>query len=68
MERITPVDIENTRLRRSFFGYRRGATDTLIQGATKALDLALQESETLRRELAEAKRELDGFRAQEHTL
>ncbi|RYG33349.1 DivIVA domain-containing protein, partial [bacterium] len=68
MESITPVDIENTRLRRTLFGYRRGAADALIQGATKSLDLSLQEAETLRRELAEARRELDAFRAQENTL
>lgn len=68
MERITPVDIENTRLRRGLFGYRRRGTDELLQKATKALDLSLQEAETLRRELAEAKRELDGFRAKETTL
>ncbi|CAN5520288.1 DivIVA domain-containing protein [soil metagenome] len=68
MERITPVDIENTRLRRGLFGYRRAGADELIQKATSSLDTSLQEAETLRRELAEARRELDGYHARENTL
>lgn len=68
MERLKPLDLERLRLRRTFRGYDRKATDEVLARATKEIELLLREVAEARESATQAIAELDRFRLQEATL
>ncbi len=68
MERMTPIDLERTELKKSMSGYDRSQVQALLQRAAKEMSLLRGEVESLQSENAKLTRELETHRSQENTL
>jgi len=68
MDRIMPIDLERTELRKTLRGYEPEAVDRLLQGASQTMQALLVENEELRERLARQSEELERTRLQEQTL
>lgn len=68
MERIKPIDLERTPIRRAFRGYHRNTVDLLLGRASRTIEELLGEEQRLRAENERLKAELEQYRSLETTM
>ncbi len=68
MERIKPIDLERTPIRRSFRGYHRNTVDLLLGRASKTIEELLCEEQRLKAENERLRAELEQYRSLEATM
>jgi len=68
MDRMMPVDIERTKLRKSFRGYDREQVRTLLEKLSSDMESLLRENDELKAQNAKLKADVERFEAQESTL
>ncbi|MCX7800643.1 MAG: DivIVA domain-containing protein [Fimbriimonadales bacterium] len=68
MERIKPIDLERTPIRRAFRGYHRNTVDLLLGRASRTIEELLNEEQRLRAENERLKAELEQYRSLEATM
>ena len=68
MERIMPMDLERTKLERTFRGYDRKQVDDLLAQAAKEMETLRTELQQAQATLERQQTELESHRAQENTL
>jgi cell division initiation protein len=68
MERILPIDLENTHFRRSLVGYDRRRVDETVLRASKTLEAVLTENAQLKAEIEHLRAECLAYRSQENSL
>lgn len=68
MERLKPIDLERTQLRRRFRGFDRDQVQHLIGQAANEIALLLHELGETRTDLELLRREVEGYRLQESAL
>jgi len=65
MDRMTPIDIENVKLRKSFRGYHTAEVDQLLTEAASALEKLLAENASMKEDSDRLRSELDMLRRDE---
>jgi cell division initiation protein len=68
MERILPIDLENTHFRRTLAGYDRRRVDDTMLRASRSLEAVLTENAALKAEIEHLRAETQAYRSQENTL
>ena len=64
MDRIMPVDLDRTKLRKSFRGYETEEVDEILKVCARTIESLLAENHSLRTDFERNKAELDTLRAQ----
>jgi cell division initiation protein len=68
MDRIMPVDLDRTKLRKSFRGYETSEVDEILKVCARTIEALLADNQSLRQEGDKMRSELELKRAQEDTL
>jgi cell division initiation protein len=68
MDRIMPVDLDRTKLRKSFRGYEIAEVDETLKVCARTIEALLTENQTLKQESERLKVELEAKRGQEDLL
>lgn len=66
--RLTPIDISNKRFRRALRGYRPSEVDEFLAEVVADYEAVVLENAQLREQLAQARQELERYRAIEETM
>ncbi len=68
MDRIMPVDLDRTKLRKSFRGYEIAEVDEVLKVCARTIEALLTENQALKLESERLKLDLESKRAQEDLL